>query len=312
MRHVRKSLIALVCTLVGASFTLQVASASDQAQYREQIHKQQKKAHQKAVAPGAHTTSTTLTTTTLSTTALSLPPGSQFQNGGFELGNFGGWTAGDNGRIGLMPWIVAQAAVTPVFSIQPREGLYDALNGFDGEAGYEAFLFQDVYVPPETPALSLYDRIQYESLGIPSTQPRIYEIQVRDPYTNAVLEVLHHQEVLLNGQPRTDLGWMQRQLPLTAYVGKLVRIAIQLRIAESWTGPAQIEFDDFRLVSIPKPADISGCLQESGKPLVGRTVLMNEYYLPSQSTVTDGKGCYVFQRVQPGSRYDIFVPGWLP
>ena len=66
------------------------------------------------------------------------------------------------------------------------------------------------------------------------------------------------------------------------------------------------------LVSAPTPADIGGCLQEAGKPLVGRTVLMNEYYLPEQRTVTDGKGCYVFQRVQLGSRYNIIVPGWLP
>lgn len=176
-------------------------------------------------------------------------PSTEFKNSGFEEGGcpFSGWTAGDNELSPLTPWSVCAANSCGFFgNNSPVEGVLDALNGFDGSAGYEAFLYQDVVVPDENARVTFQDRIQYDGFNISSLLPRVYEVQVRD-LDNNVLEVLHHQEVLLNGQLYTDLGWQKRDFDISAFAGKTVKIYIQLFVPETNTGPALIEFDDFKL-----------------------------------------------------------------
>ncbi|MBI1924039.1 carboxypeptidase regulatory-like domain-containing protein [Candidatus Poribacteria bacterium] len=177
--------------------------------------------------------------------ARSKPAISNFTNGGFETGDFSGWAFGDNGLAALWPWSVCPANSCGWFgNNSPIEGTYDALNGFDGEAGYEAFLYQDVQVPDEGGQVSLWDRIQYDSLGIPSKLPRIYEVQIRN-LDNNIEEVPIHIEILLNGAGYTDLGWQNRVIDVSKYAGKTIRVYIELFIPETFTGPAQIEVDDF-------------------------------------------------------------------
>ena len=171
-----------------------------------------------------------------------------FTNGGFETGDFSGWVAGDNGLSALEPWGVCPAFTCGFFgNNDPIEGVFDANNGFDGEANYTAFLYQDVTVSAGGGTVSLWDRIQYDSLAIPSILPRIYEIQIRD-LGNNVLAVVHHQEVVMNGAPFTDLGWQNRVFDVSAYTGQTIRIYIELFVPEDFTGPAMFEVDDFELL----------------------------------------------------------------
>ncbi len=168
-----------------------------------------------------------------------------FTNGGFETGDFTGWLFGDNGIPPLDPWQVCPAFFCGFFGNEPVEGEFDALNGFDGDAGYEAFLFQELEIPIEGGSVFFADRIQYDSLGIPSFLPRIYEVQVRDT-AGRILEVLHREEILLNGQPYTDLGWREREFDVSSYASSIIRIHVNLFIPESFTGPASFEVDNFR------------------------------------------------------------------
>jgi hypothetical protein len=171
-----------------------------------------------------------------------------FVNGGFETGDFSGWTFGDNGLDALWPWDVCSGLCGWFGNNNPMEGQYDALNGFDGEAGYEAFLCQNVEVPPFGGTVSLWDRIQYDGWGLPSSLPRIYEVQIRDPQDN-ILEVPVHVEVLLDGMSYTDLGWQNRSIDVSEYAGQEIRVYMWLLIPETYTGPAQIEFDDFVMIA---------------------------------------------------------------
>ena len=244
----------------------------------------------------------TARTTTLAATRMHGP---DFDNGGFEFGAPGPWMMGDNGMPALEPWRICQANSCGWFgNSQPLEGGFDALNGFDGEAGYEAFLWQDVLVSPDAPMLHFSDRIQYDSLGIPSQLPRVYEVQVRN-LNDQVLTVLHRQEVMLNGAARTDLGWQKRRFDLSRFAGTPVRIYIRLAVPERWTGPAQIEFDNFALRPAPV---VSGCVQELGRPLSNREVSLFQYNGMSQITSTDAQGCYEFFGAMPaGTPYDVVV-----
>jgi hypothetical protein len=173
----------------------------------------------------------------------------EFSNGGFESGDFSGWAAGDNGLSPLWPWSVCSPfACGFFFNNEPLEGAFNAVNGFDGSAGYEAFLFQDIEVPAQGGSIALADRIQFDSLGIASSQPRVYELQLRDSSDN-VLEILHQEEIFLNGQPYTDLGWRQRGFDVSAHAGETVRLHVSLSVPEDFTGPAQFEIDDVRLIA---------------------------------------------------------------
>jgi hypothetical protein len=172
----------------------------------------------------------------------------EFSNGGFEFADFSGWAVGDNGFSPLFPWTVCSPfACGFFFNNEPVEGDFNAVNGFDGGAGYEAFLFQDVEVPDQGGTIALADRIQFDSLGLPSFQSRVYELQLRDP-GDALLEILHHEEIFLNGQPYTDLGWRQRSFDVSAHAGETVRLYVHLFVPEDFTGPAQLEIDDVRLI----------------------------------------------------------------
>src|SRR5262245_64813590 len=68
-------------------------------------------------------------------------------NGGFESGDFSGWTARSNGREELISWRVTRAGAGWWGNSQPAEGSFDALNGFDGVAGLEYELYQDLTIP---------------------------------------------------------------------------------------------------------------------------------------------------------------------
>lgn len=240
--------------------------------------------------------------------AIAAAPGSVI-NGGFETGDFSGWMFGDNGLMWLDPWMVCQNDSCGYFFNNPNEGAFDALNGFDGEAGYEAYLYQDIDVPVEGAQISFYDRIQYDGLDIPSTQPRIYEVQVRDLNDN-LLDVLLHKEIMLNNQPYTDLGWQKRVLNLSRYAGQMIRVYIQLYVPETFTGPAQIEFDDFQILTGPAPdADISGCLQVKGLPVAERPLVLWQEGEEAKTAETDQNGCYEFSNVASGKQFILMMNG---
>ncbi|MCH8991517.1 MAG: hypothetical protein IIA44_07175, partial [Acidobacteria bacterium] len=169
-------------------------------------------------------------------------------NGGFEDGNFCNWTATSNGFAEFFPWTVGPAGTGTGFHFSsPLSGGFDAVNGFDGQAGLIYELYQDVALPAgATITLTTHHRIQYDSLGIPSTLPRELDITIRDT-GNVVQASLFHQDVVINGAPNTDLGWNTQVFDISAFAGQTVRVHFEEFIPESSTGPALIEFDDITL-----------------------------------------------------------------
>jgi len=169
-------------------------------------------------------------------------------NGGFESGDFTGWTASVNDSGELTPWTVAPAGSGWFGNSAPLEGRFDALNGFDGLAGLEYVLSQNFIVPPDITGgeLVFHDRIQFDSLGLPSALPRVYEATLRDVAGNR-LATLVLQEIELDGSEFTDHGWRRRSVDLLPYAGQPVRVQLSESVPESFSGPAAIEFDDFRV-----------------------------------------------------------------
>ena len=174
-------------------------------------------------------------------------------NPGFETGDFTGWTTtvGPVGAGELIPWTVASNGGW-FSSATPLSGNYSAFNGFDGDAGLVYELYQDVVIPNVgSVTLTTNHRIVYDSLGIPSTLPRVLEISVRDT-SNAVLQPLLTQSITMTS-PTVDTGWLNNVFDLSSFAGSTVRIHFLELIPESSTGPANIQFDDITLDAVPEP-----------------------------------------------------------
>lgn len=184
-------------------------------------------------------------------------------NGGFEAGDFRGWTARTNGLEELFPWTVGPTGTGTTFATSdPLFGAYSAMNGFDGQGGLVYELFQDVTITGgPTATLIAWHRIQFDSLGHHSHAPRLVMFSVRDT-NNQVLEMLYEHHIHIHGQPYTDLGWERGRWDLSAYIGQTVRIHFEETIGDDFTGPALIEFDGINLF-VPGPG-CAGALVAAG------------------------------------------------
>lgn len=182
------------------------------------------------------------------------------QNGGFETGNFSGWTTTTNGVQELMPWSVGGSGGGWFGSTSPLAGAFSAYNGFDGDAGLVYELYQDVIIPSSTAAtLTTNHRIVFDSLGIGSTLDRMFEISIRD-LSNVILASLYSESITMNGAGNTDLGWNNQVFDVSAFAGSTVRVHFREFIPETFTGPANLELDNLSLsavTSVPEPASLA-------------------------------------------------------
>ncbi len=175
-------------------------------------------------------------------------------NGGFESGDFTGWTAtSTNGLEELTPWTVGGPGGGHWSNTSPLEGSFDAYNGFDGDSGLEYDIFQDITIAANsTASLITNHRIQYDGLRIPSRFDRVFEIGIFD-LADTLLENLYSESITLNGAGYTDLGWNTQVFDLTAYSGSTVRLQFHEFIPEGFTGPASFELDGISLEVTPVP-----------------------------------------------------------
>ena len=182
-------------------------------------------------------------------------------NGSFETGDFTGWKVSTvaTGGTGtpFEPWTVSPPGFGGFGAYQiiptlPQHGTYDAWNGFDGGGPMEFRMYQDISIPSGVSInLSWRDRAQW-NYCCGQTQPRTYQVQLRDPTTNAVLTTLYSFStgVVANYH---DTGWLTHNNDISAFAGRTVRIYFLETIPEFFTGPGLIEFDSISSSNGPPP-----------------------------------------------------------
>lgn len=176
-------------------------------------------------------------------------PNNPIVNGSFEF-DFVGWTTVETGPP-FIPWSIAGAGSGAGFEMaptQPQDGTRVAWNGFDGEGPMTFTMHQDVAIRAgaSSAVLEWKDRVQWNFLVGTQTLPRRYEVQVRNPATDAVLQTLFTFSTGI-APGLGDSGWTSHSANLSAYIGSTVRIYFVETIPEPFTGPGQIEFDAVRL-----------------------------------------------------------------
>ncbi|MEP6819193.1 MAG: Calx-beta domain-containing protein [bacterium] len=182
-------------------------------------------------------------------------------NGSFESGDFSGWNVSTVATGGsgtpFQPWSVTPAdgggfQGYEILPTSPQHGTHDAWNGFDGGGPMEFRMYQDISIPSGASlSLSWRDRAQW-NFCCGQTRPRTYEVQLRNPATNAVLTTLYSFSAnTVDGYH--DTGWLTHSHDLSAFAGQTVRIFFLETIPENFTGPAQLEFDSITSSSGPPP-----------------------------------------------------------
>jgi hypothetical protein len=88
--------------------------------------------------------------------------------------------------------------------------------------------------------------MQWNFFVATQTEPRLYEVQLRDPVTDAVLETIHSADTGI-ADGLGDTGWVSHSNDVSNYIGQKVRIVFVEYIPEAFTGPGQYELDAVRL-----------------------------------------------------------------
>ncbi|MCA9121143.1 MAG: pre-peptidase C-terminal domain-containing protein [Planctomycetaceae bacterium] len=187
-----------------------------------------------------------------SSAAQPVAPNELLVNGSFETGDFTGWntvtTAGP-----FRPWAVTGAGQGGGFGMlqtQPQDGAFTAWNGFDGIGPMEFQMYQDVAIAAgETATLSWMDRVQWNfTVGGTATLPRLYDVEIRDPATNAILSTVYSFSTDVQAvNPTGNTDWLSHSVNVSSFAGQTVRVLFREQIPQTGTGSGQIEFDAISL-----------------------------------------------------------------
>ncbi|MDO8587873.1 MAG: HYR domain-containing protein [Armatimonadota bacterium] len=181
-------------------------------------------------------------------------PVSLLQNGGFETGDFSGWTIVTGPGYEFQPWTLASYGSGSWFGNGvPAEGNYFAQNGFDGESGLYYDIYQEVAIPIAAASAQLEwsDRLQWDTT-FGATVERPYQVTLQPAGGGTPLAILF----LTALPPGTtgDTGYVTHSIDLLAaapgIAGQTVRINFHESIPESSMGPAQFDLDGVALTVV--------------------------------------------------------------
>lgn len=176
------------------------------------------------------------------------------KNDGFEAGNFKGWIDKDM----FDPFCdlrIVQAGSNDCwgfFTYSPTEGFYALGNGFDGCGPDYISIKQEVKLPPGRNILRFDYRLGYDWLGISRTKNRTFSVIIQLPEQKiAKKEVVFRTDI--NAASNMDTGNLTGDVELTDFSGQTVVLWFEWFIPECYTGPAQFQLDNIRILNSSGP-----------------------------------------------------------
>jgi hypothetical protein len=179
----------------------------------------------------------------------------QIVNGSFETGDFGGWVTVDL-AVPFFPLMVGPAGVSPgfgFFSSAPTDGMFAALNGWDGDgpAGPPDAIqiAQDLVLPAGAAEVRFDYRAAWDTT-FGATVPREFRVDIEPSGGGPFMQ----RDVLLMAPPGTsmpDTGDLLGVVDVSAFGGDPVRLSFEFTVPEAFTGPAFFQLDNVHLIEIP-------------------------------------------------------------
>jgi hypothetical protein len=173
-------------------------------------------------------------------------------NGGFETGNFTGWTA-TNPSAPWRLWTVSASGFggnDGVFVPVPnatsvQQGTFNAWHGVAAGTGQSFTLIQNITLPAATNVrLTWMDRYQMNYTQFCGVSPvcgtATYAVEILNT-SNTLLQTLYTVTTLNN--TNTDTGWVNHVASLTPYAGQTIRLRFRTTVTHDLRGPGQLEVD---------------------------------------------------------------------
>ena len=234
-------------------------------------------------------------------------------NGGFETGNFSGWTA-TNPTSPWRLWTVSGSGqgggpadgFTPVPVVTSvQQGTFNAWNGVAAGTGQSFTLTQDVALPAGfNIKMSWMDRYQmnFTQFCTSGCGTSTYAVEVLNT-SNVLLQTLYTVTTVTN--TNTNTGWVNHVVNLTAFRGQTVRLRFRTTVSLSLQGPGQIEIDAVSVQPLQPTAakvSVSGMVQNAvGRKIRGASVFMTDSDGAQHLAVTNAFGYYTFNEIPLGS-----------
>jgi hypothetical protein len=201
-------------------------------------------------------------------------------NGGFETGDFTGWTASTNGSGSCdTDWNVSAVGGSSAtgctgtgffgFSAPgaPTEGSFAAYNSFDGDGPQTFTLSQDFTVMSGPTTVSWSDTASWDLNSFGATLDRTFSVDVYDG--GALVGNIFSLDILAGTFSEYD--WTSRSIDITSllsgYEGQTLALQFSNFIPENFSGPAGFGLDGVSLTAVPIPAAV--WLFGSGLGLLG-------------------------------------------
>lgn len=234
-------------------------------------------------------------------------------NGGFETGDFTGWTTA-NAPAPWRSWQVSTSGLGGGYSPVPTttsvwSGARNAWNGVAADPG-SFLLYQDVSIPSGVSAQFTWnDRFQMNHTSFCSVcGTATYAVEILNT-SNVLLQTVYIVNALSGSNVNT--GFVNHSVDLSAYGGQTVRIRFRTTVTVSYAGPGQVEIDAVSVQTIAPtaaPVSITGRLfTADGRAVSRASVTITDQYGVSRSVTASSFGYYRFDDVRAGETYIIGV-----
>ena len=241
-------------------------------------------------------------------------------NGGFETGNFTGWTA-TNPSSAWRLWSITGSGAggddngadgwTVPDETHVQQGTRNAWHGVTAGAGQQYILSQDVALPAGVNIrMTWNDRYQlnYSQFCTTGCGTGTYAVEILNT-SNTLLQTLYTVTTLTGTS--TDTGYVNHLANLTAYRGTTIRIRFRTIVTQSLQGPGQLEVDAVSVQTLqPTTAGVSvggrvTTFDDYG--ISGANVTLTDESGNIRTAVTNGFGYYSFDEVTAGGTYVLTV-----
>lgn len=239
-------------------------------------------------------------------------------NGGFETGDFTGWTV-SNPATFFRPWTVSASGAggsnaspgtpPPPYVPYPTattviSGAFNAWNGVSEGAGQSQTMTQDITIPAGVNArISWQDKYQMNYTQFCSTDcgTATYAVEILNT-SNVLQQTLYIVNTLTN--TNTNTGWVNHVVNISFYQGRTIRIRFRTTTTQSLKGPGQLEVDNVSILTFaPSAANVSlggRVMTSEGVGISRATVTMTDGAGNTRTALTNGFGYYHFDDATAG------------
>ncbi len=208
-------------------------------------------------------------------------------NGGFETGDFAGWTVNDL-NVTFQPMDVLSGGTATNLNnfiggnlVMPSDGEFAAVNGFDGNSG-NISLSQNIGTINSGDVLSFDYRAAWDMITFsnPTARERSFKVQLAAADGGNPLEIFdiltaENNTSTVGGSQNNDTGMLSESIDLSAFAGLDASLSFLWSIPDNFTGPANFQLDNVQIqpgstASVPEPTTILGLFAVGGAGVVSR------------------------------------------